>query len=656
MPDNNHPGSFRQILNQFINDLQRLVEISYMFEAQDIAVHLNELISRVENHSFKIAVVGEFKRGKSTFINALLGAPILPADIAPTSATLNRITYGQNPSATLYFKDNLKRPAQKIKIENLSEYVTKLTPVSEEVAFTIKEAVITYPAPFCKNNVDIVDTPGLQDEGGLTTVTLNVLKNVDVAIMVVMADSPFSETEGNFLDRILVDGLQKVIFVITAIDRIKVEDRQKVIDTITSRINNRIKSYAEEKYKGSKSEIKKFITEFGKPNVFALSGQLALDGKMSGDSTSLSESGYENFEKELDRFLTFESESLGLKTKFNQLRLLINDLLLTIGKKKDAILQHPALFNQEYKIVGTFLELLEQIGQTVIGKIQERASTSTKLCKNILDSMTNEFENTSITKLINQATIIRDQLDYSSKYNSLVNSLTQSIEKSTIEIADKNAQRICEQVHADIYEATTELDEYSITYDRIMLHIDGILDRVSPDGAISKLRKPKLPKDISEGFSKLRADLKKSSIKSIYKELSKNFYLGTKWIDLAFTSSEVKSNVLIPEDEYFRRLTFFVAGVYSFKESLINSCIYQIRKLEIKSANALPAVSTGKFINNSFDDLIKVIRTHIQASNDVVNKIQDLGEKVNTLVDNEINEIDKLTLEVIDVKNRLITM
>ena len=51
----------------------------------------------IKNKQYQIAVMGEFKRGKSSLINALLGAKILPADATPTTATIIRITYGTTP-------------------------------------------------------------------------------------------------------------------------------------------------------------------------------------------------------------------------------------------------------------------------------------------------------------------------------------------------------------------------------------------------------------------------------------------------------------------------------------------------------------------------------------------------------------------------------
>lgn len=62
---------------------------------------LNGLLEKLGAHSYTVAVVGEFNRGKSTLINALLGMPVLPADVTPTTATVNRIVYADQPTVTL---------------------------------------------------------------------------------------------------------------------------------------------------------------------------------------------------------------------------------------------------------------------------------------------------------------------------------------------------------------------------------------------------------------------------------------------------------------------------------------------------------------------------------------------------------------------------
>ena len=74
--------------------LSRLLEETGRQDAR-----LGEIRDVIVSHHFSAAVVGEFKKGKSSLINALLGQKVLPSDTRPTTATLNRITYGSAPGA-----------------------------------------------------------------------------------------------------------------------------------------------------------------------------------------------------------------------------------------------------------------------------------------------------------------------------------------------------------------------------------------------------------------------------------------------------------------------------------------------------------------------------------------------------------------------------
>ena len=81
--------------------------------------------------------------------------------------------------------------SERVDINKLEDYVTKLTAESEERAETVKEATVYYDTEFCKNNVDIIDTPGLNDDDQMTNVTLSILPKIDAAVFVISANSPF---------------------------------------------------------------------------------------------------------------------------------------------------------------------------------------------------------------------------------------------------------------------------------------------------------------------------------------------------------------------------------------------------------------------------------------------------------------------------------
>ena len=128
----------------------------------------------------------------------MLGQDVLPADVLPATATLNRVTYSEEPYVQVEYKDGR---SERVDIDQLENYVTKLTMESEEVAETVKEATVYYETDFCRNNVDIIDTPGLNDDEQMTNVTLSILPQIDAAVFVISANSPFSQFEKDFLEK-----------------------------------------------------------------------------------------------------------------------------------------------------------------------------------------------------------------------------------------------------------------------------------------------------------------------------------------------------------------------------------------------------------------------------------------------------------------------
>jgi predicted GTPase len=233
----------------------------------------------LEGEVFRVAVVGEFKRGKSTLINALLGQEILPADILPCSATLNRVTYALTPRVELVYKPDAsgKRRIEQIAPEDLAQHVTKLNPLSEQRAANIEEAIVYHPVKYCRDKADIIDTPGLNDDEAMTRVTLEELPRVDAAIFVILAQSPFSGFEADFLNRLLTHDLARVIFVVNRIDEIRREpDRERIINVVRDRIVKALHARAADLHGAGTPEAQALIEKAGTPRVFGLSAAEAL--------------------------------------------------------------------------------------------------------------------------------------------------------------------------------------------------------------------------------------------------------------------------------------------------------------------------------------------------------------------------------------------
>ena len=259
---------------------------------------LDETLERIKTRHLSIAVMGEFKRGKSTFINALLGMRILPADVTPTTATINRIVYGDEPGVTIKYKDGGEKS---IALLELSEYVTKLTEEAERRAAEIDSAVIRYPTTLCANHIEIIDTPGLNDDAAMTEISMSVAERVDAVIIVLSALSPFSELETKFAAQLLtLENIDALFFVVSFIDQIEEDERELFLTKLKSRIINAVRSELE----GIEALSPKAEQILGEINLCAVSSTEALDAIVRGDNKLLKKSNLETMKTSLFRFLT----------------------------------------------------------------------------------------------------------------------------------------------------------------------------------------------------------------------------------------------------------------------------------------------------------------------------------------------------------------
>lgn len=88
----------------------------------DICEKLLTLQGKLTSNRFHLAVLGQMKRGKSSFINALLGAEVLPTGVLPVTAAIAEIRYGASPAATIHYSTG---QSESIAIAQLADYLTE---------------------------------------------------------------------------------------------------------------------------------------------------------------------------------------------------------------------------------------------------------------------------------------------------------------------------------------------------------------------------------------------------------------------------------------------------------------------------------------------------------------------------------------------------
>ena len=192
-----------RILNDFQEDLLKnerqllgdlrvaLVQFEAAPEDQET---LGESIQQLDE-LFLLVVVGEFNAGKSAFINALLGQPLLKEGVTPTTTQINILRYG---------------------------------PELDRLVVTDHQHILTLPVQWL-GEISIVDTPGTNAIiRAHETITSQFVPRADLVLFITSADRPFTESERAFLERIR-DWGKKVVVVINKIDILQSENEMNQV-------------------------------------------------------------------------------------------------------------------------------------------------------------------------------------------------------------------------------------------------------------------------------------------------------------------------------------------------------------------------------------------------------------------------------------------
>lgn len=434
---------YKRVLMSLTNDLRRLHEFAGELNLKESAVLIDEVLERLENDSFTVAVVGEFKRGKSTFINALLGGTVLPMDVLPCSATLNRVSYGLTPRVLVRYKDGRE---EEVPPDQLADYVTKLTDQSELLSATVEEATVYYPSPYCRNNVDVIDTPGLNDSEVMTSVTLSVLPKIDAAIMVILGQAPFSEYERDFLEnRLLTADLGRVVFVVNGIDNFnRPQDAQRAVQGIERRIQQQVMDRAKEQFGAGSPEYESYVKKIGRPRVFGVSAFQALEAKQSGDQALLERSGFAVFEIELQRFLTERRGAIRLQVPVNRALATCRDLLTALELRRNAISLQRDDFEQAYRNSERELEELKRRKANEMERIRTAADETRTTLAPLVDGLPNALT-LAAGQAIDQAVIVGDDLKDTRKLKERLGKL---VDTALCRQSEKQAATIELQINA----------------------------------------------------------------------------------------------------------------------------------------------------------------------------------------------------------------
>ena len=488
-PPGPHPPdliSYKRTELGCVADLRRLLDLAVKSDLNQSILDLTgDVLKRTESKCFSIAVVGEFKRGKSTFINALLGREILPADIRPCSATLNRVTYGLRPHVSIYYKaqDGGERRVEEIAVDQLENYVTKLTPEAENNAAQIEEAVIHYPTEYCRHNVDIIDTPGLNDDQNMTAVTMSVIPKVDAAILVIMPEAPFSGFEGDFLTKhLLLQDLGRVMFVVTAIDRIrKPKDRERIVEVIRERIAKHVEARLKEQFTPGSEDFQRYRQQIGTPTVFPLSAYLALEAQKDNDDKLLEESQFPSFTSALEHFLTHTRGAIELQVLANRIVATGDEIVKKINIEMGALTMGQQEFQARYEESLGQLDALRRQRDSELGKIDEAAARTWRRLEPMASRIGEDLKRDALA-VIDSAKITAADLT-KEKLPALTDRLSAQVSEAVRLRGQRSGEALQLEIERDLQSELERLQDFAATVSSTLQGIEGHFGNAQLDGS-----------------------------------------------------------------------------------------------------------------------------------------------------------------------------
>lgn len=162
----------------------------------------------------KIAIIGQFSSGKSTFLNALLGQEILPSGITPITAKICHIVYGNDYTLEIHYKNG----------NIATKPLHYMSEVSEDQNAKIAFYKLYAPLELLKS-MSFLDTPGFNSQNQSDTDTTNaVLESVDGIIWLALIDNVGKQSEREIITTHIKRYASKSLCVLNQKDRLKNED------------------------------------------------------------------------------------------------------------------------------------------------------------------------------------------------------------------------------------------------------------------------------------------------------------------------------------------------------------------------------------------------------------------------------------------------
>jgi GTPase Era involved in 16S rRNA processing len=387
-------------------------ELPLNVEAADVV----KISKKLQSQNFRLAVLGEFSQGKSSLLNALLGEKIQPVRALPCSGTISILRYGTEKRVICRYRDGRQEEIA------LEEYKEKAA-IPKEVAMggtlrealtqtEIQELIFEHPnLELCKNGVEIIDSPGLNEHPDRTALTYQLLKETDAAIFLASAKHPLTESEQSLLQELktqLNDGRSERpatnLFVAVNFMDLLDEEEDNPQD---------IQQRFERLLRGNPPVL------MGENRIHYISAKSALNALLKGQENQYLQS-FQHFTQAIEAFLTQERGVLQLQKSVEDMTEVIQTLQSTLQTAKGAV--EGELISHAKK--AEFLEQIAEAGGREVKLMILAEELSNEVCdkfdkawdkwaEGLEDRLLEKVDgwNSSHSKTFSQDKVIQDYVD-----------------------------------------------------------------------------------------------------------------------------------------------------------------------------------------------------------------------------------------------------
>ena len=207
-----------------VEKLLRLANLAEQFNSEQIRDEARSAAERIVEGRFYVACVGQFKRGKSTLLNALIGEAVLPSGVVPVTAVPTILRFGESHGARVRLRSG---EWTEIDVGEIEDYVSEAR--NPENSKEVAGLEVFVPSRLLAEGMCLVDTPGLGSVfAGNTAATHAFLPHVDAAVVVIGADPPIAGDELALVENVAKD-VPDILFVLNKADRVTGPERDAAV-------------------------------------------------------------------------------------------------------------------------------------------------------------------------------------------------------------------------------------------------------------------------------------------------------------------------------------------------------------------------------------------------------------------------------------------